>query len=74
MALLHVSLFIAVCWILCRGVLYFTQDLKEPQMISHPIPFLGHLGGLLRHGSSYFGMVRLVSVDDDSVMFGRFNP
>lgn len=71
MALLYVSLFTAVCWILCRGILHFTQDPKEPHMIPHTIPFLGHLGGLLRHGSRYFGMMRSVSVYEDSRIFGH---
>lgn len=71
MALLYVSLFTAVCWILCRGILHFKQDPKEPHMIRHTFPFLRHLGGLLRHGLRYFGMMRLVSVYEDSRIFGQ---
>jgi hypothetical protein len=30
----------------------------EPPIVSHPIPFIGHLIGILQHGISYFDRLR----------------
>ena len=31
---------------------------NEPPVLSHPIPYIGHIIGLLRHGLAYFEMTR----------------
>lgn len=30
----------------------------EPPVVSHPIPYVGHIIGLLRHGTRYYEMTR----------------
>ncbi|KAL8915922.1 MAG: hypothetical protein Q9172_006565 [Xanthocarpia lactea] len=54
MAWLLISIFAAGCWVFCWGFLTITQDAKEPLMIPHTAPYVGHLVGILRHGSKYF--------------------
>ena len=69
MALLYVSMVAAGGWLLCRSLLHTTQDAKEPPMIPHAIPYIGHLVGLLRHGSKYFGITRSVSENQERTLF-----
>ena len=35
---------------------------KEPPLLTHPIPYIGHVLGLLRHGTRYYEMTRLVAL------------
>lgn len=35
---------------------------NEPPLLSHPVPYVGHILGLLRHGTRYYEMTRLVAV------------
>lgn len=34
---------------------------KEPPLLTHPIPFIGHILGLLRNGTRYYEMTRSVA-------------
>lgn len=34
---------------------------KEPPLLTHPIPFIGHIIGLLRNGTRYYEMTRSVA-------------
>ena len=60
MALLYVSMIAAGSWLLCRIFLQSTQDAREPPMIPHTFPYIGHLIGLLRYGLKLFDMIRSV--------------
>jgi hypothetical protein len=33
-------------------------DPREPPIISHPIPYVGHVIGMFRHGASYFDFIK----------------
>jgi hypothetical protein len=35
-------------------------DPREPPIISHPIPFIGHVIGMFKHGASYFDFIKYV--------------
>ena len=35
---------------------------KEPPLLPHPIPYIGHILGLLRHGTRYYEMTRSVAL------------
>lgn len=34
---------------------------KEPPLFPHPIPYVGHILGLLRHGTRYYEMTRSIA-------------
>ncbi len=34
---------------------------KEPPLLPHPIPYIGHILGLLRYGTRYYEMTRSVA-------------
>ena len=36
-------------------------DPKEPPVLSHYIPFVGHIAGMIWHGQDYFNILRFVS-------------
>ena len=35
---------------------------KEPPLLTHPIPYIGHILGLLQHGTRYYEMTRSVAL------------
>lgn len=35
---------------------------KEPPLRAHPVPYVGHILGLLRHGTKYYEMTRSVAL------------
>lgn len=35
---------------------------KEPPLLPHPVPYVGHILGLLRHGTKYYEMTRSVAL------------
>lgn len=35
---------------------------KEPPLLTHPIPYIGHILGLLRHGTRYYEITRSVAL------------
>ena len=35
---------------------------KEPPLVPHPVPYIGHILGLLRHGTRYYEMTRSVAL------------
>ena len=35
---------------------------KEPPLLPHPIPYIGHILGLLRYGTRYYEMTRSVAL------------
>ena len=57
---------IAACyWLFSWCYLLITQDAREPPVVPHAIPYIGHLIQLLRFGSSYYGMIRSVTIPVD---------
>ena len=43
------------------SIVYFFSpkyDAREPQVLSHYIPYVGHILGLIRHGQHYFEILR----------------
>lgn len=60
MAWLLVSMFACGSLLLLRGYMNLTQDMREPPVIPHALPYIGHLFGLLSHGSKYYSILRLV--------------
>ena len=35
---------------------------NEPPMLPHPVPYIGHILGLLRHGTRYYQLTRSVAL------------
>jgi hypothetical protein len=35
-------------------------DPREPPIISHPIPYVGHVIGMFTHGAKYFDFIKYV--------------
>lgn len=49
------ALVTATClWVLARMVLPDRSDRREPPVVPSPVPFIGHVFGILRYGASYF--------------------
>ena len=47
------------------SIVYFLSpkyDSREPPVISHFIPYVGHILGLIRYGQRYFQMIRYVNL------------
>jgi hypothetical protein len=41
----------------------FEHDPREPPLIRHTVPYIGHIIGIFRHGLEYFDYVKLVAVE-----------
>lgn len=55
--LLLLIAFVAVCYLL--DYFYAPKNApNEPPVLSHPVPYVGHIIGLLRHGVAYFEATR----------------
>jgi hypothetical protein len=50
-------------------LIYFHQrlqvehDPREPPLIRHAVPYIGHLIGIVRHGPGYLGLIKLVTIE-----------
>ena len=56
------SILLAVA-VFCVSLVYFLHpkyDPREPPVLPHYIPYIGHILGLVRHGQRYFEILRLV--------------
>ena len=62
MAWLMVLVIALSCWILLEKFLSLSHDAKEPPIIPQTLPYVGHLLGMLRHGSRYYTQIRSVLV------------
>ena len=60
MAWLIVLVIALTCWILLEKFLSLSHDAKEPPIIPQTLPYVGHLLGMLRHGSRYYTQIRSV--------------
>lgn len=59
-AILLIILGAGAIWYLL-DYLYVPKQLpNEPPLLSHPIPYVGHIIGLLRHGTKYYELTRCV--------------
>ena len=56
--LLALSLLAPFLYLLLNNFLGTKRDPNEPPSIPQPIPFVGHLLGLIRHGTQYYAQVR----------------
>lgn len=52
------------CWLLLEKFSNIPHDAKEPPLIPQPIPYVGHLLGMLRHGSRYYTAIKSVPAHD----------
>ena len=55
--LLLLAAILAVVYVLDR-LLTPQRFSNEPPVVSHSIPYIGHILGLLRHGSKYYQITR----------------
>lgn len=55
---------IAVVVIYISSVYLFSPeyDAREPPVLPHMIPYIGHILGLIRYGQHYFSILRLVAL------------
>jgi cytochrome P450 len=51
------SIFIALV-LLAKRLFSVKYDPREPPIITHPIPLVGHVIGMFRHGASYFDFIK----------------
>lgn len=57
-AILLIFLGAGAIWFLL-DFLYVPKQLhNEPLLFSHPIPYIGHIIGLIRHGTKYYELTR----------------
>jgi hypothetical protein len=57
-------LFLAIviaCYFILDKFLNVSHVAKEPPLIPQPLPFIRHLLGILRHGSSYYFKISSVA-------------
>ncbi|CAH0038147.1 unnamed protein product [Clonostachys solani] len=55
--ILLVSLCSIICFFIFSHFATASHGPNEPRLIPSRIPFFGHLPGMIRHGSSYYGMI-----------------
>ena len=56
-----IIMFLGIAIALCLWQrLSLHHDPKEPDLLKHNIPFVGHLMGLHKHGVKYFNMMRSI--------------
>ncbi len=48
------------CYFLLNWLLCLSQDPREPPLIRPGIPLIGHLVGMIRDGSAYYGKLTFV--------------
>lgn len=46
------------CWLLLEKFVNVPHNAQEPALIPQPIPYVGHLLGMLRDGSQYYAKIR----------------
>ena len=62
-AILFLILAVSAIWYILDYLFVSMQLPNEPPLLSHPIPYIGHIIGLLRHGSRYYQLTRCVLVN-----------
>lgn len=60
--LVTVSFIVTVFVINSKSLFGVKYDPREPPIISHPIPFIGHVIGMFRHGAKYFDFIKYIFV------------
>ena len=50
------------CLVYTKLLLRSEAVVKEPPLFPHPVPYIGHILGLLRHGTRYYEMTRSVAL------------
>ena len=64
MAWIVVVVFAVACFLVLEKFANVSHDAKEPTLIPQPIPYIGHLLGMLWKGSRYYTEIRSVPVDN----------
>ena len=49
---------VAVLYVLAERFMSIKLDPKEPPMVAPKIPYVGHILGLIQHGSHYYSRIR----------------
>ena len=49
---------VASCWYLLEKYVKVPYEKSEPPLIPSSFPYVGHLIGILRHGSKYYSEIR----------------
>ena len=49
-----------IIWPALRWLLHVEYDSREPPVIHHKIPFIGHVIGMYRYGAKYVDIVKYV--------------
>lgn len=52
----------AAAWYKLDSLYAPTQYPNEPPLVPQSIPYVGHILGLLRHGTRYYGITRYVTL------------
>jgi hypothetical protein len=56
--LFSTSFIFTILFIAGSRLISVKYDPREPPLISHPIPFIGHVIGMFRHGAKYFDFIK----------------
>ena len=68
-SILLLSTAIVVVWSWVNGIYQPIHSPKEPPVVAASIPYIGHILGLLRHGTRYYQMIRYYAVNLTSSVF-----
>lgn len=52
---------LSIVFVVAKWLLHVDYDPREPPIIPHPIPYVGHIIGMFRHGAAYFDKIKCVS-------------
>lgn len=55
---------LSAIWVGLTFLLSPDRDSREPPVLGSSIPFIGHILGLLRHGTRYYEQTRYYTSDD----------
>lgn len=58
MSLIVVVAIAVACYLLLEKFINIPHHAQEPSLIPQPIPYVGHLLGMLRDGSQYYAKIR----------------
>ena len=60
--LLLLAVFFGAAWYTLDSFYAPTQYPNEPPLVPQSVPYIGHILGLLRHGTRYYEMTRYVAL------------
>lgn len=68
-SILLLSITVVFLWFWVNRIYQPIHSPKEPPLVAAPIPYIGHILGLLRHGTRYYQMIRYYAVILRSFVF-----